>query len=232
MLLDFIAAVSQTAYNKNNPPQVTITAPAANAKLKLNAIVPYSIQVIDQEDGSTAYNEITANEVLFMVRHLPDSSQVGSYLMDQSRPSPLPLLWMGRSGCFACHSAKARLIGPSFELIAQRYPYSKTAVDHLSGKIIAGTSGTWGDLIMPSHPDMTPEQTAQIVSWILLNATNADMEYFAGLEGSFRTGKSSQSVDGKGVYVLTATYLDHGLPDFPSSVRQGGHNIVLKIAKE
>src|SRR5260370_42703934 len=67
----FTASRSQQS---NNPPEVTITAPAKNGTFQWNSVVPYAIRVSDKEDGNSEYNEIAANEVLLMVAYLPDSA--------------------------------------------------------------------------------------------------------------------------------------------------------------
>src|SRR5258708_10225750 len=138
----------------NNPPEVTITAPAKNGRFQWNSVVHYEIRVSDKEDGNSEYNEIAANEVLLMVAYLPDSAHAKKYLSDRSKKNPEVLSWMSTSTCFNCHAAKAKLIGPSFELIARRYPDNSISAEALANKIITGSSGTWGDLKMPPHPDL------------------------------------------------------------------------------
>ena len=237
----FTAAFSQRHHPENSAPKVTITAPAKNSKFQWNSIVPYSIRVLDLEDGNSGYNEIPPSEVLLMVRYLPDSSHVKEYLSDRSKANPQPLLWMSTSTCFNCHAAKTKLIGPSFELIARRYPDNPISAETLANKIINGSSGTWGDVKMPPHPDLKIGQAREIVRWILKNNSDPDQSYLAGTEGAFRTKEKPNIEPGKGVYILTASYTDHGMkqiqqsPSDPSptgiiraSRKQGQHTIVLK----
>ena len=166
-----------------------------------------------------------------MVAYLPDSALLKNYLSDRSKTNRKVLLWMSTSNCFTCHAAKARLIGPSFELIAGRYPDNSISVDSLSKKIIVGSSGTWGDLKMPPHPDLKIDQVKEIVRWILKNNSDPDQSYFVGTEGAFRTKEKPTGESGKGVYILTASYTDHGTKGTshgPSDTKQGQHTIVLK----
>ena len=242
----FTAAFSQGT--ENSAPKVTITSPAQHSAFQWNSIVPYAIRVSDKEDGNSEYNEIPANEVLLMVAYLPDSTHVKKYLSDRSKTDREVLLWMGTSTCFNCHAAKAKLIGPSFEQIAQRYTNNSTTVDSLAKKIITGSSGTWGDLKnlkMPPHPDLKIDQVREIVRWILKNSLDPDQSYFVGIEGAFRTKEKPTREPGKGIYILTASYTDHGMkgPGGPSDQviragpsdriiragsKQGQHTIVLK----
>jgi len=221
---------------ENSPPEVAIITPSTKSKINWNSIIPYSIQVSDPEDGKSEYNEISNNEVLLVIKYLPDSTQVKKYLLDRSKMNHQPLLWMSTSTCFNCHAARTKLIGPSYDLVAQRYRGQSNAVDSLAKKIINGSTGTWGDLKMPPHPDLKIEQVKEIVRWILKNNDDPDQNYIAGIEGAFRTKEKPK--DPKGVYVLTASYTDHGAKNPPQSdgmIRQGTkvgqQSIVLKMAE-
>ena len=215
-------------HSKNNVPKVTITLPANNSQFQWNSMVRYSIHIADVEDGDSEYNEIATNEVLVMIRYVADSNQVKKYLLDKSKTNPVPLIWMRNSTCFSCHSAQEKLIGPSYNLVAKKYPNNSTSVEALVKKIMEGTSGTWGDIQMPPHPDLTIEKTRQIVKWILTNGADPDQNYFVGVEGAFRSMEKPKQETKKGVYVLTVSYIDHGLKDLPNSSKLGQQSIVLK----
>ena len=230
----FGIVLSQQKGVENSQPKVTIVTPSTNSKLHWNSVIPYSIRVSDAEDGNSEYNEISNNEVLLVIKYLPDSTQVKKYLLDRSKMNHQPLLWMSTSTCFACHAARTKLIGPSFDLVAQRYRGQAGVVDSLAKKIIKGSTGTWGDLKMPPHPDLKIEQVREIVRWILTNNDDPYQNYIAGIEGAFRT-KERPAGDAKGVYILTASYTDHGIMETPLSdginrqgTKVGQQTIVLK----
>jgi cytochrome c len=225
---------SQQKTVENSPPKVTIVTPSTNSKVYWNSVIPYSIRVSDAEDGNSEYNEISNNEVLLVIKYLPDSTQVKKYLLNRSKLNHKPLLWMSTSTCFNCHAARTKLIGPSFDLIAHQYRGRASAVDSLTKKIINGSSGTWGDLKMPPHPDLKIEQVSEIVRWILKTNEDPHQNYIAGIEGAFRT-KERPARHHTGVYILTASYTDHGITETPQPdgiVREGSkvgqHTIVLK----
>ena len=219
----FSASFSQ---QYNSPPEVTITAPAKNSRFQWNSIVPYTVRVSDMEDGNSEYNEIAANEVLLTVAYLPDSTLAKNYLADRPKANTASLLWMSTSACFTCHATKAKLIGPSFELIAKQYPDNSTSVDALAKKIVTGSSGTWGDLKMPPHPEFKIDEVREVVRWILKNSADPDRCYYAGIEGAFRTKENPAGEPGKGIYILTASYMDHGRNG--KGRKQGQQSIVLK----
>ena len=203
----FICGFSQQG--ENNAPKVNFTTPTKTTKLQWNTIVPYSIHISDKEDGDSGYDEIPKNEVLVLITYISDSTQAKKYILNQSKLNIQPLLQMSTSNCFTCHAARAKLIGPSFLLIAQRYRSQPHAVDSLAKRILRGATGTWGDLKMPPHPDLKIEQLKEIVKWILENNQDPDQDYLTGIEGVFKT-KAKPSNSGKGAYILTATYTDHG----------------------
>lgn len=83
---------------------------------------------------------------------------------------------------------------------------------------------------MPSHPELTVEQAAACVTWILKTAADPETHYYTGTEGSFRVTvpPDSKSKD-KGMLVLTASYTDHGLKSDPSQRMQGRDTLRLRI---
>jgi len=81
---------------------------------------------------------------------------------------------------------------------------------------------------MPSHPDLTTEQAAASVTWILKTAADPQTSYYTGTEGAFRVTAPPDS-DAKGVLVLTASYTDHGSKNDPSLRIVGRDTVVIRI---
>ncbi|WP_370898107.1 c-type cytochrome [Chryseobacterium gossypii] len=67
--------------------------------------------------------------------------------------------------CTACHSVNERLIGPSYQEIAEKY--SEKDVEMLASKIIEGGSGVWGGVPMSAHPQVSKEDAKKMVEYIL-----------------------------------------------------------------
>lgn len=218
--------------DQNSPPKVTISVQEKGNTFRWNSIVPYTISVSDAEDGNTEYNEIPSHEVLLVAKYLPDSTlikkiPIGERLIDHDA-----VLTMSKAMCFNCHAAKAKLIGPSFEQVAVRYKNTRGAVDSLTEKIIDGATGTWSDLKMPPHPDLEEQGVKEMVTWILKNGSDPDLTYFIGTVGALRTREKPANASPAGVYVLTASYMDHG-PRNPNNEltiqgKRGQHALVLR----
>lgn len=71
------------------------------------------------------------------------------------------------SDCAACHKAADRKRGPAFQDIAARYPMNSTYIDILAKRIIWGTKGAWGNVVMPPHPTISEEDARTMVMYIL-----------------------------------------------------------------
>lgn len=228
----FLAALAvQPQAADNDPPKVTITAPVDNGSFQWNSVVPYAIDVTDREDGKTEFEEIAANEVLLKIACLPDASRKDKYLLDLAKADDQPLRRMSAANCLTCHAARTKLIGPSFDQIAKRYPNTPATVESLAKKVLTGATGIWGNVAMPPHPDLKIDQAREMVGWILNNSLDPDQSFVVGIEGAFRTREKTDNDAGTGIYVLTASYMDHGLKDRPQSSKQGQHTVVLKLAQ-
>ena len=135
----------------NAAPVVRITLPAANTKFQWNTMVNYTISVNDKEDGNSEYEEIAPHEVLLQVLFLPDSTQLQAYRSERSRtePEPAALLAITTLPCFNCHVANDKLIGPSFQSIAAKYPYSGGCLVKENNQRLLGHLGKYSDAASP-----------------------------------------------------------------------------------
>lgn len=77
--------------------------------------------------------------------------------------------------CGACHSVAKESRGPSFSTVAEKYKNQSNAKDYLVKQIINGSSGVWGQQVMPAHSNLPDKDANKIVSWILsLDADNIE----------------------------------------------------------
>ncbi len=211
---------------QNNSPIVKILVPTDKSKHDLNTLVHYRIQVSDVEDGESEYDEIAANEVFLEVRYLPDASKVNMDAMATADPKGLAA--MKKSNCFTCHAFNGKLIAPSFIEIAKRYPKTTANIDLLTKHIREGSTGVWGTTSMPTHTELTIEETRNIVSWLLENARDEYLNYYTGTEGNLKI-KVPEGVSHKGAFVLSATYSDHGTKNNPQHFLSSKDVIVLYV---
>lgn len=212
---------------KNHPPKVEILTPDNAGAFDWDSFIRYSIRVTDAEDGSSEYQEISSKEVFLEVTWLQGNSKINinNFLKAAVISDPPGFALMKTSTCFNCHTVKSKLVGPSFFEISRKYSHNPATIDMLAKKIIKGSSGVWTNIAMPPNPDFTEEQSKQVIQWILRNAENANRNYFPGTEGTFKT--RGRPYNGKGSYILTASYTDHGLKGIPKSNERGQHTIVI-----
>ena len=70
------------------------------------------------------------------------------------------------SGCVACHAVNAKIVGPAFKAIGEKYKDRSDAESYLIGKIKAGGSGVWGAIPMPPQPQVKDADVKAIAHWI------------------------------------------------------------------
>jgi cytochrome c len=76
----------------------------------------------------------------------------------------------GQNGCLVCHQTAIKLVGPSFQSVAEKYQNQVDAQKLLVSKVRNGGAGAWGKIPMPAHPQVTEENTSLIIAWILKGA--------------------------------------------------------------
>ncbi len=203
-------------------PQVKILMPKVGDSHTWGDQVRYKISVSDAKDGESQYGEIISRKCLLSIEYRPvaDGNTEDIAAMLEVEPEPEGLSLITRSTCFGCHADKRRVAGPSFEEIAKRYKSSPNLAN-LAAHIIGGSSGSWGDQLMPAHPDLMEEEAKEIAEYVLSQGADPHRWVLSGLEGAFRIIAKPEN-DVAGVYILTASYTSN------AGIR-GTETIVLKI---
>lgn len=70
-------------------------------------------------------------------------------------------------GCMRCHGMVTKFVGPGFLQIADRYRGDPGAAARLSAKIVQGSVGTWGNVIMPRQPQVSAAEAKALAEWVL-----------------------------------------------------------------
>jgi cytochrome c len=230
LINDLIIYFSTNWQQENTAPEVRITKPPDQSTFQWSSIVPYSISVSDREDGKSEYDEIAQNEVLLEVTYVPDATQDVKNLAVTSNFNRKILRIMSKSNCLNCHAARTKLIGPSFDLISERYESQSPAVEILANKLMIGSKGVWGDEPMPPHPELNYENAKEMVHWILNFDIMPNYNFYTGTEGAFKTREKPKEQE-NGIYILEASYVDHGVKDEPNRSKEGRHIMMLTNKK-
>jgi len=93
----------------------------------------------------------------------------------KSTPAPAPAqqaksggeLLIAKSDCIGCHHKENKIIGPSYQAIADKYPSNEENISLLASKIINGGKGVWGTVPMTPHAKITESDAKEMVTYIL-----------------------------------------------------------------
>jgi len=70
--------------------------------------------------------------------------------------------------CTACHQTQAKVVGPSYKMVADKYRDRADAQSYVAGKIRAGGKGVWGQIAMPAQAQVS-EADAQVMAKYILS---------------------------------------------------------------
>lgn len=211
-----VYAVSVTLIDKqlasSNSSPITITAgnaqPKVSIQLKGNQTfyfkgkpVEYHVDVSDEGakvNKSTIYVANNYTKGIDLA-----GASMGHQVVTEAQAGQSLML---KSDCQSCHQVNTKSIGPSFTKVSAKYQASPNAITYLYGKIINGSSGTWGEVAMPAHSTMSTDDAGKIAQWIL------SLEDKTTAKASLPTqGIIIPSVDtGKDAFSIYASYTDQG----------------------
>ena len=72
-----------------------------------------------------------------------------------------------RNNCIACHSIDKKLVGPSWQVIADKYKGDAGAAEKLATKVAKGGVGVFGPIPMPANPKVSEADIKEAVAFIL-----------------------------------------------------------------
>ncbi|WP_234567309.1 c-type cytochrome [Rhodohalobacter sp. 614A] len=228
----FFYALHPSSGNADLPTTTIVQAGKPDVKLEIGASgnltwgqrVRYSIHVEDETDGSSRYGEINSIEVFLNVRYVSDYKNSAS-LKDQAKSDLYTaggLALLGKSTCFGCHSDENKMTGPSFSEIADAYKNDANRQEQLVKSVKDGSSGKWGEVVMPPTVTYNDEEISKIVDYILQQGSCTTCWVYQGAEGVLEVMEKPDQNSTGGAYVLTASYTS-------SAGEQGLDTIVLPV---
>jgi cytochrome c len=75
-----------------------------------------------------------------------------------------------QNACLGCHNVNKKIVGPSFQSIAQKYKNDSGAQTFLKNKIAKAGAGSWGVVPMPANAKLSDSELSLLASWILRGA--------------------------------------------------------------
>jgi cytochrome c len=169
----------------------------------------YDITVTDNEDGSIGRG-IDPDAVQARLSYRPGQ---GNMEVDQGRLVSRGEVLLNESDCKSCHGMNELSVGPAFFSIARKYYRAdkdpNPMLDSLARKVITGGSGVWGTKQMSAHPQLSKDQTTQMVDYIFSLAAANPAPKRIPLSGNLMT-KNNSKPGKEGYYTLEASYTDRG----------------------
>ena len=205
----------------NDPPVVSIDIQKGNKSFFFpKSEIDYVIQVSDKEDGSIADKKIRLNEVAVNFDYVPEgfdlieiaSSHKGT---DEWATFSTGFNLMSKSDCKSCHIIDKKSVGPSYLDIAAKYKNNLVEQERIAGKIITGGSGVWGDHAMSAHPQISPQDAATMIKYIISLGEKKATTVSLPLKGNFVTQVPAGD-NGRGGYLLRVAYKDKGTQQLSS----------------
>ncbi len=175
----------------------------------------YQVVMEDAEDGRSTDPGFNTDRISVSIDYLSEGVDITE--MAQGHQANMAASRMARgakliesSDCKNCHAIDTKVNGPSYQQIAQRYPQDQATADMLAAKIIKGGNGVWGETVMSAHPQLTSEQAQTMAKYILSLDQDARPVQTLPIEQTLRLTQHRGQGDGRGSYVLMATYTDLG----------------------
>ena len=77
-----------------------------------------------------------------------------------------------QNACLGCHAINKKIVGPSFQAVAEKYKGDANAQAFLKNKIAKGGFGSWGVVPMPANTKLNDADLSTLASWTLRGAPN------------------------------------------------------------
>lgn len=199
----------------NAIPQVDI-AWQGNRSFLFNSGISYAATVSDPEDegaGRLKPSAIDMRAVYLPSLSLLDNMTVSEALAQGSFTFQKGKELIESSDCASCHALALSSVGPSYYQIAERYRDEYDMVGYLANKIITGGNGNWGGKIMAGHPQLSLDQTTEMVRYIL--SLEEGKEY-GQLPQAGRFALQDHLASPGGAYLVQASYTDGGADTIPA----------------
>lgn len=179
----------------------------------------YEIAVSDKEDGSVANGGIKPEQVAVNFDYVPQGFDPIAIAQNHRAADERTGFSAGRylvstNDCRSCHMLDKTSVGPSFNAISEKYKNNPAEIARLSTKIIEGGSGVWGEHAMAAHPQVSQQDAAAMVKYII-STTQTQAAKAPALKGTVIPGVP-EGENGRGGYWLRAAYTDKGAAAMPA----------------
>ena len=204
----------------NEAPEIDIVLEGNQSFFVPGGAFKYTVKLNDKEDGSLEKGSINPEQVAVNIDYLAEGydqiaiAQGHQFSSANARFATAQKI-MDKTDCKACHKPAEKSIGPSFREIAVKYKGVADAVQVLSGRVINGSSGVWGEVAMAAHPALSQGDASELIKYILSYEDEKAHPAPLPISGTHAT-VLPEGDKGVGVYILRAAYTDQGAPGLPA----------------
>lgn len=155
-------SASGSAYKSSDgfAPATTTAAPAVAHAAPATAPIPVADSVVVVTPGAATVPAVKTPNAIPVAAAKPAAA-------DDSADIKKGETLISKSDCLACHKVDAKLLGPSYKDVANKYPNNAATVSQLVSKIKKGGSGVWGAIPMSPHPALSDDDAKAMVKYIL-----------------------------------------------------------------
>lgn len=207
----------------NRPPEVSVAVEGNETFYFPGEAIRYDVVVEDPEEGSLTSGVVDAEQVSLTIDYAAadfDLSVFNNLRADTDPVAaafPVAAAMMVKGKCQSCHLPTAKLVGPSFQEVAQKYQHDPEAEEILVQKIISGGVGVWGPVPMPPNHSINETEAAAILKYVFsLSDSGANRKPLSG-EYVARVPEGGEG----GSFILRAVYRDQGDEIAPPLTGQG-----------
>lgn len=72
-----------------------------------------------------------------------------------------------QSDCNTCHHATNQIVGPSHTDVAKKYEFTNENIQLVAERIIKGSTGVWGPVMMTPHPNLSQSDAEKMARYVL-----------------------------------------------------------------
>jgi cytochrome c len=201
----------------NEPPVAQIEITKGNKSFFFpGKSIEYNIDVTDKEDGSLKAGTIKPNEVAINFDYAPEGFDLIGIAQNHRSSDEWTTFSRGqnliaKSDCKSCHMLDRKSVGPAYFDVAKKYKGNAKEQERIAKKIITGGAGVWGDHAMSAHPQVSEQDAALMVKYIvgLVDAPSGTKSI--PVQGTFRETVPAGD-NARGGYLLRVAYKDKGTP--------------------
>ncbi|MEQ9412397.1 MAG: c-type cytochrome [Cyclobacteriaceae bacterium] len=72
-----------------------------------------------------------------------------------------------QSDCNTCHHVTSQIVGPSHTDVAKKYEFTNENIKIVAERIIKGSTGVWGPVMMTPHPNLSQADAEKMARYVL-----------------------------------------------------------------